>query len=107
MVLEMFGLHRNGRPGCPVLLVGNKWDMDRDGGVIEEAQAFALEHGFKHIVTSAKTGERVLDAFAGISRLLLASHLAISLTTGTKPTYRGIETVPRETSSVFDCCKTS
>jgi GTPase SAR1 family protein len=91
-----------------VLLVGNKWDLDRDGGVIEEAQAFALEHGFKHIVTSAKTGERVLDAFVGISRLLLAAHAEKTLvTTGRKPGYRGIEPVPRETSSLFDCCKTS
>lgn len=96
---------RYGRDASPILLIGNKWDIDSDGAVIEAAQTFALENGLQHLVVSAKTGERVTDAFVGLTRLLLAGREAGLA--GDKAKVTGSDLVPRTTSSVFDCCKTS
>lgn len=92
----------------PVLLVGNKWDMDTDGSVIEAAQDYAVANGLPHLVVSAKTGERVQDAFVGISRLLMAERLP-ELAAGAGKGKGPRDLVPHEptSSSLFDCCRTS
>lgn len=108
----MAEIRKYGRSTSPVLLVGNKWDMDRDGSVIEAAQSYAAEHGLSHLVVSAKTGERVMDAFVGVSRLLaLHAEPRLGGVTGDAAGVRaqGGRLVPegKSVSSVFDCCKTS
>ena len=95
---------RHGRATAPILLVGNKWDLDRDGSVIESAQEFAAANGMHHLVVSAKTGERVMDAFVGMSRLLMAQRAAELPPASVRP----VRAVPAgEDISIFSCCKTS
>jgi small GTP-binding protein len=46
----------------PILLVGNKMDLERKVPR-EEAEEFAKKHNFLFIETSAKTGENIQEAF--------------------------------------------
>lgn len=56
--------------GYIFVVLGNKCDLSADQRQVqkEEAQEFCDEHGFKFFETSAKTGEKVQDAFEFIAR---------------------------------------
>eukprot|EP01120_Amphizonella_sp_Union-15-10_P016528 TRINITY_DN8762_c0_g1_i2.p1 TRINITY_DN8762_c0_g1~~TRINITY_DN8762_c0_g1_i2.p1 ORF type:complete len:225 (-),score=42.05 TRINITY_DN8762_c0_g1_i2:95-721(-) len=58
-------------PNTVIMLIGNKKDMESHRDVThEEAKAFAEENGIIFLEASAKTGEKVEDAF-----LLTAQHV--------------------------------
>ena len=51
-------------PNTTIIMVGNKLDLaDQRGVSFEEATQFAKENDLLYIETSAKTGERVDEAF--------------------------------------------
>ncbi len=51
------------RPDAPILLIGNKIDLDDIAVKEEEVKAFASQNHMEHMFTSAKTGHQVEDAF--------------------------------------------
>lgn len=67
---------RNARGNEPVLLIGNKVDLDNNIKVSEsEAKEFAKNYSLKFIETSAKTGSNVEEAFIGIIKSILKKTL--------------------------------
>jgi small GTP-binding protein len=63
---------RNARGDEPVLLIGNKVDLNNNIKVSEgEAKDFAENYNLKFITTSAKTGSNVEEAFFGITESIL------------------------------------
>jgi small GTP-binding protein len=70
----------------PTVLVVNKWDL-ADERVItqEDMEEFATKVGVPYLLTSAKTGEGVEDAFAHLGRELLHRR---------RPSYKGIDHPP-------------
>jgi small GTP-binding protein len=61
----------------PFVIVGNKMDLVEDMGEVvsrEEARNFAEQEGSIYIETSAKTGEKVEDAFQELTRLMIAGQ---------------------------------
>lgn len=109
--LSCLFLHRYGKPGVPVLMIANKWDADTDGSVIEAGQEYAAAKGIPHIVVSAKTGERVSDAFVGAARLVMGREVALEKGTGKGKGPRDIapggDDDSATSSSLLSCCKTS
>jgi len=60
-------------PDMPIALAANKCDDDERSAVdLDEADAFAREHGMRMFKTSAKTGRGVDDAFAWLAQSLPA-----------------------------------
>jgi small GTP-binding protein len=60
----------------PFVLIGNKLDLMEDVGVVidrDEARKFAENEGSIYIETSAKTGERVEEAFTELTRRIIDS----------------------------------
>lgn len=69
----MMEARRHIEPHQPVfVLVGCKLDLAQSSGrreiSIEEANAFAKQNNMTHVITSAKTGLRVEDAFVAITQ---------------------------------------
>jgi len=61
----------------PFILIGNKVDLIEDIGEVsprDEARKFAEEQGSIYIETSAKTGEKVEDAFIELTKQMIASQ---------------------------------
>jgi small GTP-binding protein len=61
----------------PFVLIGNKLDLMEDVGVVidrDEARRFAENEGSIYIETSAKTGERVDEAFTELTRRIIDSR---------------------------------
>jgi len=54
----------------PMLFLLNKWDLDGKAVTLEDAQALASEYGAGTLVTSAKTGESVEQAFSTLATLI-------------------------------------
>ena len=61
----------------PFVLIGNKLDLMEDVGVVidrDEARKFAESEGSIYIETSAKTGEKVDEAFTELTRRIIDSR---------------------------------
>lgn len=61
----------------PFVLIGNKLDLMEDVGVVidrDEARRFAESEGSIYIETSAKTGEKVDEAFTELTRRIIDSR---------------------------------
>ena len=61
----------------PFVLIGNKLDLMEDVGVVidrDEARKFAENEGSIYIETSAKTGEKVDEAFTELTRRIINSR---------------------------------
>jgi len=57
-----------------IFLIGNKGDLEAQRDVtFEEARQFAEENGLTFLETSAKTGERVEEAFQETARSIFAN----------------------------------
>ena len=50
----------------PIIIVGNKKDLQERQVTFEEGKKYADEHGFKFFETSARTGDGVKEAFMNI-----------------------------------------
>ena len=64
------------KENVPFILIGNKSDLVEDVGVVidrDEARKFAENEGSIYIETSAKTGERVDEAFTELTRRIIDS----------------------------------
>jgi small GTP-binding protein len=67
---------RKARGDEPVLLIGNKIDLNNNIKVTDkEANKFAESYNLKFIATSAKTGSNVEDAFFGITKAIIKKNL--------------------------------
>jgi Ras family len=64
-------VHRNGRDGTPVVVVGCKADVG-SREVVEAATVLCDSHGWPHMLTSSVTGENVREVFVGLTRLARA-----------------------------------
>ncbi len=62
---------KNLRPDAPILLIGNKIDLEDLAVKEEEAKAFAAQKGMDIMFTSAKTGHQVEDAFQELIQKIL------------------------------------
>jgi len=105
-----------GRPGVPIIVVGNKADLVAVGAGSGDARPaaadFARAHNFHHITASARSGTGVSEAFVGLARMLMASgvmsgRLASKGGAGGGGAGGVTPGVPTRGSSVFDCCRTS
>jgi len=63
-------LAKKASPGRPVILLGNKRDLERVVSK-EEALSFAQEHDFPYFETSAATKENLTEAFVTFGKILL------------------------------------
>lgn len=60
---------------APMVLIGNKIDLvDQKKVSEEEAKAYAEANNMKYLSTSAKTGEKVEDAFKSLIRKVLETN---------------------------------
>jgi small GTP-binding protein len=67
---------RNARGNEPVMLIGNKIDLEKSVKVSDkEAKLFAKNYSLKYLPTSAKTGSNVEEAFTEISKSILRKKL--------------------------------
>ncbi|KAH0789017.1 Ras family protein [Histomonas meleagridis] len=58
-------------PDAPVILVGNKNDLDESRAVtVEEGAAYACKLGMDFFETSAKTGENIEEVFRKLAQLI-------------------------------------
>ncbi len=70
------------------------------------AREFARNHNMHHVTASAREGRGVGEAFVGLARTLIATGVGAPLRRASKDA--GVTPgVPRESSSVLDCCRTS
>lgn len=64
---------KDSQPEAPLVLIGNKNDLTDQIKISDtEALTFAESHGMKFISTSAKTGEKVEDAFESLIKEIIA-----------------------------------
>ena len=63
-------LRQHADPNIAVMLVGNKLDLASTDRQVttDEAEAWAKENGVSYIEASAKTGDKVEEAFEGVAR---------------------------------------
>ncbi|MFX1574152.1 MAG: Rab family GTPase [Promethearchaeota archaeon] len=60
------------RGDAPIILIGNKSDLKNQIKITEkEASQFAKTNGMELIITSAKTGENVENAFIKLTKIIL------------------------------------
>jgi small GTP-binding protein len=63
---------RNARGDLPLLLIGNKSDLEKKININEnEAKTFANSHNMKLVITSAKTGQNVEEVFVELTKTIL------------------------------------
>ncbi len=63
---------RNERYDAPIILIGNKSDLEHQIKITEnEASEYANTHDMGLIITSAKTGQNVEEAFIGLTKKIL------------------------------------
>ena len=60
-------------PKTPIMIAGNKCDINNRQIPLETAESFALSIGGKHYGTSAKTGQGVTEVFSALSTRILDS----------------------------------
>lgn len=66
---------KQSQPNAPMVLIGNKIDLkDQCKVTEEEAKGYAAKNNMIYMNTSAKTGERVEDAFKAIIRNVIDSN---------------------------------
>lgn len=91
-----------GRPSVPVLVVGNKSDLacnSEEAHVI--AQDFADSKNYQHVLTSALTGEGVMEALVGLARYIRAEDFAPE---GGHVGGGSAHLAPPSASGSFNCC---
>ena len=66
---------RNARGDAPVLLIGNKIDLENIKVDQDEANEFAKNYHVNFLPTSAKTGSNVEEAFTEIAKTILGKEL--------------------------------
>jgi GTPase SAR1 family protein len=54
-------------PGAPIVICGNKCDMPTKAVDLKMATDYAKNHGAEHILTSAKSGQNVKEAFTTLA----------------------------------------
>lgn len=59
-------------PGKLIFIVGNKSDLASNEIAVEKAQKFSQENGFRHFLSSAKTGENIQNIVNEIGKACLA-----------------------------------
>jgi putative ribosome biogenesis GTPase RsgA len=70
-------------PEAKVAIVGNKADLVKEGGEVEErARMFAKENGYAHYTVSAKTGEGIDTLFKEFTASIVRSGLVGNPTKG-------------------------
>jgi hypothetical protein len=97
-----------------VLLVGNKSDLatrdnrPRFDETAARAAAFVENHaGVDTLLTSARTGEGVQEAFVGLARKLLMEQASRDLTSAKARDAKVADVALPRRSGVFDCCTIS
>lgn len=66
---------KESQPDAPMVLIGNKIDLvDQKKVNDDEAKQYATKNNMKYLSTSAKTGEKVEDAFKSLIRQVLESN---------------------------------
>ena len=61
-------LKENGNQNIEILLVGNKSDLESKRVVsCEEGERFAMENGIRFVEISARSYEKVCEAFQGVA----------------------------------------
>ncbi|OHS99230.1 Ras-related protein Rab-2B [Tritrichomonas foetus] len=68
-------LRSNSETEIPVVIVGNKWDIEKKQVEITEAKAWASSRGFQLFFTSAKTGEQVRNMFSFVAERFVANSI--------------------------------
>jgi small GTP-binding protein len=63
-------------PGTPIILVGNKKDLNREVSV-EEAKKVAHEHGAPYFETSAANGENIKEIFHTATLLAMRNSVCV------------------------------
>lgn len=66
---------RNARGDAPVLLIGNKIDLENVKVSQDEIKDFTKDYHVKFLSTSAKTGSNVEEAFTEITKTILHKEL--------------------------------
>ena len=62
-------------PNAALVTIGNKIDLSSNSGNdVPDLSRLASDYGSELILTSAKTGQRVADAFQLLSRVIASSH---------------------------------
>ena len=63
-ISEFRNLSKTSDNSVPLILIGNKSDLEYEPDIIKEAEQFAEKHGIsKHLITSALDGTNIVEAF--------------------------------------------
>ena len=68
-------LRSNSDHEIPVVIVGNKWDVDKKQVELAEAKAWCAARNFQMFFTSAKTGEQVKNLFTHVAERYVANAI--------------------------------
>ncbi|KAK6090772.1 hypothetical protein P3W45_000017 [Vairimorpha bombi] len=97
---------RNYTDDIPIMLVGNKTDLNRKVGT-EEGEEVAYRNGLMHFETSAKTGENVQEAFYKLITIIYKKHKEKEAKMNTKQgkgSFRGREIKDLNPKKKKGCC---
>ena len=78
-------------PSVAIVIAGNKCDLERPEIGVDEATRFADSVRAAHIITSAKTGEGVKEAFTELAKRVLKKHAEESLSVSGLQKRRGVQ----------------